>query len=268
MEFQYQQRLDLAIAAAQAAGEELLHRRESALVSEKSPRDLVTDADLAAQELIQRMLENAFPSDAFMGEEAGATIPPQSVVAGLPDAPPCWIVDPLDGTVNYVHRLQSFAVSIGLYAAGELQVGVVYDPVSNEMFHAFRGGGAFVNGQNLRSSQCSQLDQALVACSFAPRIAADSPEIERFLRMLPRCRAIRRLGSCALNLCYVAAGRLDAYWAASVKTWDAAAGALIAEEAGAIVTSLDGSEIDLWQPRFIASANRTLNDQIVACLNA
>jgi len=261
-------RLATAIEAARAGAVELMQRRDSRQVTEKGPRDLVTDADLAAQKAIREILTKAFPEDAFVGEEEGETDPPAEVRAGQHDAPACWIVDPLDGTVNYVHRLQSFAVSIGLFAAGELQVGVVYDPVCDELYSASRGQGAQLNGQPIKSSDCGELARALLACSFAPRVARGSAEIARFVRMLYECQSARRLGSCALNLCYVGAGRLDGYWAASVKSWDAAAGVLIAREAGAKVSRMDGSALDIWEPQFCASANEQVHLQMTELLSA
>ncbi|MEX0824948.1 MAG: inositol monophosphatase family protein [Pirellulaceae bacterium] len=259
--------LETAVAAARAGAEELMKRRSSRRVSEKGPRDLVTDADLASQTIIRAILADAFPDHAFVGEEEGENDPPSAVTAGGSDAPPCWIVDPLDGTVNYVHRLQSFAVSIGCFAQGGLRVGVVYDPVREETYTATAGGGAFLNGQPIETSDCTVVEEALVACSFAARVQRDSTEVERFLAALERCRSLRRLGSCALNLCYVAAGCLDGYWAASVKSWDVAAGALIASEAGARLTMIDGSPFDVWDPRFAVFANEALHRQMIEILS-
>lgn len=259
--------LETAIAAARAGADELMKRRSSRHVSEKGPRDLVTDADLASQTVIRARLAEAFPDHAFVGEEEGENDPPSAVAAGDADAVPCWIVDPLDGTVNYVHRLQSFAVSIGCFAQGAMRVGVVYDPVREEMYTATDGGGAFLNGQPIEASGCTDVEEALVACSFAARARRDSLEVERFLAALERCRSLRRLGSCALNLCYVGAGCLDGYWAASVKSWDAAAGTLIATEAGARLTMIDGSPFDVWDPCFAAFATESLHRQMVDLLS-
>lgn len=258
--------LEVAVAAARAGAKELMERRDSRRVSEKGPRDLVTDADLASQTVIRTHLAKTFPGHAFVGEEEGENDPPTAVAQGEPGAPPCWIVDPLDGTVNYVHRLQSFAVSIGCYANGAMRVGVVYDPVREEMFTATAGGGAFLNGQPIEPSECTAADEALVACSFAAGAQRDSAEVARFLAALENCRSLRRLGSCALNLCYVASGCLDGYWAASVKSWDAAAGALIAAEAGACVKRVDGAPFDVWHPQFAAFATEKLHRQMVAIL--
>ena len=261
-----QRQLEVAIQAARRGADELMQRRLSRQVSEKSPRDLVTDADLASQTAIRQVLSQAFPSHAFVGEEQGAGEPPAEIRGGQAGAPACWIVDPLDGTVNYVHGLAGFAVSIGLLAAGRLQVGVVYDPVADEMFTATAGGGARLNGTALQSSRCDRLSDALLACSFPPGARRDAPEVRQFAVVLERAQSLRRLGSCALNLCYVAAGRLDGYWATSVKSWDVAAGVLIAREAGATVTAVDGSPLDIWNPRFAAAASEPLRRDLVDVL--
>ncbi|QDS93303.1 Inositol-1-monophosphatase [Roseimaritima multifibrata] len=255
--------LQTAVRAARAGAVELMQRWDHRLVREKGPKDLVTDADLASQKAVRDILMGAYPENAFVGEENGETQPPEAVRDGELGAPACWIVDPLDGTVNYVHQLQSFAVSIALFAEGKLQVGVVYDPTREEMFTAERGKGAFLNGQPFTASDCTKLNEALVACSFATSVPRDSVEIERFVRMLGECQSIRRLGSCALNLCYVAAGRLDGYWAASVKSWDAAAGALIALEAGAQIAGLEGEPFDVWEPKFVAAATPVLQQRML-----
>lgn len=261
-----QEHLDVAITAAKAGAVELLSRWESHTVSEKAPKDLVTDADLASQRAIRSILMDAFDGYAFVGEEEGENDPPASVRRGDHDAPPCWVVDPLDGTVNYVHRLQSFAVSIGLYQAGKMRLGVILDPVTNEMFTAIDGQGAFLNGKPIHSSDCSDLSQALVACSFPAGVKSDSPEVQRFVKILEHCRSLRRLGSCALNMCYVAAGRLDGYWATNVCAWDSAAGIVIARESGAQLSAYDGSEMDDWVPKFCVSATKPIHQSMVSLL--
>ena len=260
--------LSIAVQAARAGAAELMARRDSRVVSEKAPKDLVTDADLASQKAVRDLLENEFPDYAFVGEEDGENDPPDSVRQGAADAPPCWVVDPLDGTVNFVHRLQSFAVSIGLYAAGKMRLGVIYDPVVDEMFTAIDGQGAFVNDRQMKASDCEDISHGLLACSFPAGVRADAPEVVRFTRVLERCRSLRRLGSCALNMCYVSDGRLDGYWATNVASWDAAAGIVIAREAGATITSYDGTPIDDWNPRFAVSATSSLHETMVGLLSA
>ncbi len=261
-----QQHLDVAIAAARAGANELMRYRDSRTVSEKAPKDLVTDADLASQKAVRDILLDAFDDYAFVGEEEGETEPPPAVRQGDADAPPCWVVDPLDGTVNYVHQLQSFAVSIGLYQAGKMRLGVILDPVTGELFTAVDGQGAHLNGKPLHTSDCSELSHALVACSFPAGVTGDSPEVARFVRVLEHCRSLRRLGSCALNMCYVAAGRLDGYWATNVSPWDSAAGIVIAREAGAELTAYDGTRLDDWLPKFCVAATKPLHDSMVELL--
>ncbi|TVQ01568.1 MAG: inositol monophosphatase [Planctomycetaceae bacterium] len=262
------QHLDVAISAAKAGAAELMARRDNRIVSEKAPRDLVTDADVAAQKAIRRVLEEAYPGYAFVGEEQGENDPPAAVRRGDPDAPPCWVVDPLDGTVNFVHRLQNFAVSIGLFAAGRLQLGVVYDPVYEELFAAREGAPATCNGRVMKPSGCERMDEALIACSFPAGIDRHAPAITQFVNVLENCRALRRLGSCALNLCYVADGRLDGYWATCVQSWDAAAGAVICRQAGAVINGYDGGPLDEWSPKFAATSTAGLNRRLTGLLQA
>lgn len=260
--------LILAVEAARAGAAELMSRYDDRVVHEKGPKDLVTDADLASQKAIRDMLSNAYPDYAFVGEEEGENDPPANVRSGDADAPPCWVVDPLDGTVNYVHRLQSFAVSIGLYAAGKMRLGVIYDPTRDEMFTAIDGQGAHCNDRKLSASGCTRIDESLVACSFRAGVQGDSPEVTRFVNVLEQCRSLRRLGSCALNMCYVAAGRLDGYWATNVAAWDSAAGTVIAREAGAILDGYGGEPFDDWAPKFCVSATPELQSQLIHHLRA
>ncbi|MDA9934607.1 inositol monophosphatase [Rubripirellula sp.] len=261
------QHLELAIRAAKAGAIELMSRRDSRVVQEKAPKDLVTDADLASQKAIREILLQGFPAYLFVGEEEGENEPPADVRRGDPSAQPCWVVDPLDGTINYVHRLQSFAVSIGLYANGKMCLGVVYDPVSEELFTAIDGEGAKCNGLPIKASDCSELGDALVACSFPAGVQGGDPEVAKFVTVLEQCRSLRRLGSCALNMCYVAAGRLDAYWATNVSAWDSAAGTVIAREAGAVLTGYSGDEMDDWNPRFCVAATSSLHQSMVSLLS-
>ncbi len=255
--------LHVALAAARAGADELMARYKNRVVSEKAPKDLVTDADLAAQTAIRAILEASYPSYAFVGEEEGENDPPEDVRTGHQDAPPCWIVDPLDGTVNYVHGLQGFAVSIGLYARGKMRLGVIYDPISQDCFTAIDGQGARCNDRLMKTSDVKKLDESLVACSFRAGVTRDSPEIARFLRVLERCQSLRRLGSCALNMCYVADGRLDAYWATNVAPWDSAAGVVVAREAGAVLTAFDGGKFDDWVPKFAVASTPALHQALI-----
>jgi myo-inositol-1(or 4)-monophosphatase len=258
--------LSVAVQAARAGAHELLRRRDARIVREKGPKDLVTDADLASQQAIRNILLDAFPEYQFVGEEQGEHGQPDMGRVAEQGSPPCWVVDPLDGTVNYVHRLQSFAVSIGLFADAKMRLGVIYDPVVDEMFTAIDGQGAHCDGQLIRPSDCRDLGQALVACSFPAGVKRTHPEVERFVNVLEACRALRRLGSCALNMCYVASGRLDAYWATSIAPWDCAAGVVIARESGAVLTAYDGSDFDDWNPKFCLSATAPLHQAMTSLL--
>ena len=262
------QHLEVAVRAARAGAVELMSRRDDRVVREKAPKDLVTDADLASQQAIRKILMESFEGYVFVGEEEGENDPIDSVRRGDEDAPPCWVADPLDGTINYVHRLQSFAVSIGLYAAGKMRLGVIYDPVADEMFTAIDGEGAFCNDKPIHVSDCSDLSRALLACSFPAGVQGGDPEVVRFVRVLEKCRSLRRLGSCALNMCYVAAGRLDGYWATNIAAWDSAAGTVIAREAGAQLTAYDGAPLDDWNPKFCVTATPDLHQTMIPLLSA
>jgi len=245
--------------AARAGGQELLSWVGRFKVHEKGPSDLVTEADLAAQEVVRGVLLSAFPDHHLVGEE--------SDTAARFDAEYCWVVDPLDGTTNYVHQIPHYAVSVALAERGKPIVGVVFDPVNNECFTARRGGGAHLNGEKIQTSGVTQLSQAVVAASFASKVRFPSPEIDQFVAAVQSCQGVRRTGSAALNLCYVACGRFDAFWALSTKAWDIAAGVVIVEEAGGAVTQLDGAPLRLEQPHPITSATAALQREFLEMLN-
>lgn len=225
---------------------------------EKGIRDLVTQADLESQTVIRDFFERSFPSHHFVGEE---TLPGD--ISPTQDREYCWIVDPLDGTTNYVHQLRSFAVSIALQHRHRTIVGTVLDPVLNECYSAIKGQGATLNDQPIQSSQCQHIEKSLFVFSFGrDDKTRDNPDVIRFLNVLEKVGSIRRLGSAALNLCYVACGRLDGYWATSLQKWDVAAGWLIAEEAGAFLADFDGGDLDLDKPRFCITATPELFSQV------
>lgn len=256
--------------AAKAGGRILLSWRDRFVAKCKAPSDFVTEADLASQKAIREIVLGAFPTHEFLGEEdlgdADRGNRSTSAAAEVSDAYR-WVVDPLDGTTNYVHGLQHYCVSVALERRGELLVGAVYDPIKDESFTAVAGQGAYVNGQALRTSQTESLRDALVAVSFSARVPRSSYEIKHFVEILHRSGATRRMGSAALNLCYIAAGRLDAYWATSVNTWDVAAGVLLVREAGGTVTGLDGGALDLDHPRLAASASPPLHGELLGALS-
>jgi myo-inositol-1(or 4)-monophosphatase len=229
----------------------------TASVREKGPKDLVTDADVAAQMAIEATIHESFADHRFLGEESTASI---CDFRGSDEW--TWVVDPLDGTMNYVHKLPNFAVSIALMKSDRIVLGVVEDPMSGEVYSAIHGHGASVNDVPLRVSGCQSLDQAMVAASFPPQVTKESPEVKQFLEVLVRSQSLRRLGSAALNLCYVGHGRLDAYWANRLKPWDVAAGSLIASEAGAVLTNLMGNEFDPWSGEVLVAASQALSDEM------
>lgn len=254
--------LQAACDAARAAGRVLLEHLGKAQVREKGKSDLVTDADIAAQRTIEQILTNRFPQYAFMGEESTPEV--QAAVRG--SGKTAWVVDPLDGTSNFVHRLPSFSVSIALVEGPEVKLGVIYDPLANSMYWASSDGPAMRDGKPIRSSGCTQLDKAMVCCSFPPGVSRGDKSVEQFLCVLEKSQSLRRLGSAALNLCYIAEGCLDAYWASSVKTWDVAAGYLIAQQAGAVFSHVNGQPFDVWNPQMLVSATPELHRQMLDCI--
>lgn len=243
--------------AARLGGEELVSRMGTARVSKKGPRDFVTEADLASQKVIHHHLLQAFPEHQFLGEES-TDDSSGDVQNGF-----CWIVDPLDGTTNYVHQLPSFSVSIGLYFDGAPLVGVVWDPILKEMFVGSKGHGATRNGEPIQVSSCEAMEESMVVISLNKSPTRNDHQIETLLRLLEQAGSIRRLGSAALNFCYVAMGRIDTYWGNGLKPWDIAAGALIAQEAGATLLESDGRPFQLNSDRFVCSATPKLAEQVV-----
>jgi myo-inositol-1(or 4)-monophosphatase len=225
-------------------------------VREKGPADLVTQADLASQEAIRRTVLGAFPQHSLLGEEKS---PDQPATAR---AEYRWIVDPLDGTTNFVHGVPHYCVSLALERSGELLVGAVYDPMLDECFTAAAGQGARLNGRPIHASRVSTLSETLAVASFPPSVKQDSPDLLLFLKMIGRTQGIRRTGSSALNLCYLAAGRFDIYWSYSTNIWDVAAGVLILREAGGHVTSTAGGEFCLEEAHFLAAANQELHARL------
>jgi myo-inositol-1(or 4)-monophosphatase len=257
--------LEAAKAASRKAGHVIVEMLHTAAVKEKSPKDLVTDADVAAQKVIYESLMSRFPSHRFLGEESDGH-EPKIVLDQLPPDTWCWVVDPIDGTANYVHRLPNFAVSVALVRANQSYVGVVYDPMADEMFSAVYSQGAWLNDLPIRASRCESMDQALIAASFPPNVQRNSIEVEQFIEVLVQAQSVRRLGSAALNLCFVGCGRLDGYWAGRVQSWDIAAGALIATEAKASLTARDGSPFSLTKGDLTVASTPVLHQALCRCL--
>ncbi|MHA7879836.1 MAG: inositol monophosphatase family protein [Saccharospirillum sp.] len=228
---QHGDRLRFATDLALQAGQLIRQRREAGQLNQdfKAGIELVTDADLASERLIKKALLASYAGDAIMAEETAQTLPDKELLG------PLWVIDPIDGTVNYAHHHNMVAVSIAWYDQGLAQVAVVYNPFLDECFTAVRGGGAWLNGQPIRVSDKTDIARALVATGF-PYIRETRAELVRRLgRVMEVCADVRRLGSAALDMCWVACGRLDAYYE-SVSPWDGAAAQLIAREAGATVS--------------------------------
>jgi myo-inositol-1(or 4)-monophosphatase len=239
---------EAACEAARRGAAVLAEWREKFQVREKGRADLVTEADIGAQNAIRDYLQGRFPGHAFLGEEG-----PGAKVRPGPGAPPTWIVDPLDGTTNYVHDIPLYCVSIGLEVAGELVVGVVYEPVRDEMFHAAKGQGAFLNWRRLRCSATESLDQAVLATGFPPDLRGQERTLEWWRYFSLRTRSLRRTGSTAINLAYVAAGRFDGYYAFDNHVWDVAGGVVVVREAGGVITNADGTPFDAYSADAVAS---------------
>lgn len=259
---QLQEFCDAACEAANRGGEVLLKWLGKTSPQKKGFRDFVTQADFESQQVIQDFLQQEFPDHRFIGEE---DLPSESQTVTKDDY--CWIVDPLDGTTNYVHQLRSFSVSIGLRRGDQTIVGSVLDPVLKETYAAMVGQGATLNGEPIKTSGADELGEALFVFSFGRGCKRDDPQVIRFLNILEEVSSVRRLGSAALNLCYVACGRTDAYWATQLKKWDVAAGWLIAQEAGATIKDFTDKPLDIDKPFFCAAASEALFEQAKPLLN-
>jgi myo-inositol-1(or 4)-monophosphatase len=222
--------------------------------------DLVTEVDHACEVLIVAGLHEARPGDAILAEEGRGE--------DHEGARWRWIIDPIDGTTNYAHGYPRFCVSIGVEHEGERAVGVVYDPLLDEMFTAVRGEGATLNGRKLQVTRESELGNALVATGFAYDVRRSAQDnIDHFIAFVKRARAIRRDGSAALDLCYVAAGRFDVYWELKLRPWDVAAGLLMVDEAGGRTSDLSGGPPQRSGFECVAT-NGSLHDQVLAILHS
>ncbi len=251
--------LEVCEVAVRRAGAVLLDRFGRARARQKGPRDLVTEADLAAQEVVRATLHEAFPTHALIGEEDS-----HSDTKSIENNDFRWIVDPLDGTTNYVHRVPFCCVSLALEQRGQLLAGAIFNPFCDECFSAAAGQGASLNGTPIKVSHVSLLSESLVAAGFPAAVCPESPDLGVFNEVVVRCQGIRRTGSAALNLAYVAAGRFDAAWSCSTKVWDAAAGSLIIREAGGVVTSLSGERVSMPEGPFVVAATPDLHRELVA----
>jgi myo-inositol-1(or 4)-monophosphatase len=250
--------LELAIALAQAAGAELRQRfGQRQVVTLKGDLDPVTEADHAADAIICQGIQQHFPNHAILSEEFGER---------YTDGPARWIIDPLDGTVNYAHGFPHFAVSIGVADLQGVRIGVIYDPLRNELFTARRGQAAYLNGTPLHVSPTTRLLRALLATGFPyDRHLKDDNNHREYTAFNLASQGVRRAGAAALDLAYVACGRLDAYWEQDLSPWDVAAGALLVTSAGGRISIYNGAPFDGLGHQIVAS-NGHLHDVIVAKL--
>ncbi len=250
--------LQSAEEAARLGGKVLRSWSTRFSVREKSRANLVTEADFASQQAIHEFLGRRYPQHGFLGEEGLADERPDSAYR--------WVIDPLDGTTNYVHGFPYYCVSIGLEKDGALIAGAIYNPISEEMFLAAAGHGATLNRQPLKCSAVDDLGEAMLIASLPVATTPEDPAVQRFLRVLGKAQTVQRTGSAALNLAFLAAGRVDAFWSASLKPWDMAAGVLILQEAGGRITSLDGGRFRLDVPSLLATNGSAIHDQLAGLL--
>jgi len=253
--------LTTAIEAVVRAGDLQMARLGHAIkVDKKGTIDLVTEVDLAVERMFRDLVSDRFPDHQVLAEELGgsAAIPPG----------PCWVFDPIDGTTNYAHGLPIFCASLALEIDGVAQVAAVYDPNRRELFTAERGGGAFLNGLPLRVSSARTLVDAMLVTGFPYDVHGRIDEIVGlFGAFVGRARAVRRLGSAAIDLCYVAAGRFDGFWESDLKPWDIAGGALVVAEAGGRVTNMEGAPFTS-RGRHVLATNGKLHDAMLEVIRA
>lgn len=242
--------IQLAIEAAREAGaflKEHVGRVRAVETKEDQERNLVSEIDKGSEAGIIAKIRGRYPGHAILAEESG----------GSGDAEYTWVIDPLDGTTNFLHGVPIFCVSIGIERRGELVAGVVYDPNLDELFTAEAGGGAYLNGRRLQVSAGDALIRSLLVTGFPYDIGRNPHHaVEHFTNFLMRARGIRRLGSAALDLCYTAAGRFDGFWEVNLHPWDMAAGVLLVREAGGTVTTFDGGLHTIRHPQIVASNGR------------
>ncbi len=258
--------VDVAVRAVREAADVLMayfaRPRRAGEVRYKGPVNPVTEADHASEACIVSVLRESFPDHSVVAEEGRGA---------LFEGAPCWYVDPLDGTTNFAHRLPWFGVSVALAEGDSVQVGVVYHPVLDELFVAEQGAGAWLRARGewvrLRVSSVARLQEALVATGTPPDIGTTGNNVPQIVTMLKRAEDVRQMGSAALNLCSVAAGRLDVFWEPDLNPWDVAAGALLVLEAGGAVTGMDGSPYTVHTRSPLAS-NGLLHQQVLALLRA
>ena len=256
--------LATAIEAVLRAGEiQMSHFGTDFKVDKKGTIDLVTEVDLAVENMFRRMIAERFPDHQVLAEELSLHTAGTAAPAGL-----CWVFDPLDGTTNFTHSLPIFCSSLALELDGVPLVGAVYDPTRKELFTATNGGGAFLNNAPIHVSKAGSLLESIVCTGFPYTVHTNAEEVlGLFGQFVGRARAVRRLGSAAIDLCYVAAGRLDGFWERGLSPWDIAAGALLVREAGGVLTKFDGADFDSRGGEVLAS-NPSIHGEMIESIRA
>lgn len=251
--------LNIAIKAARAAGS-IINRASLDLdalkITSKGPNDFVSEVDRAAEQAVIEILLEAYPGHGILAEETGRT-------HGAKNSEFTWIIDPLDGTTNFAHGYPVFSVTLALLIDGQPELGVTYDPLREELFWAQAGRGAWRGAQRLHVSATGELRASLLATGFAyDRASNPDNNLAEFSHFMPRTRGVRRAGSAALDIAWVAAGQLDGYWERGIQLWDMAAGVLLVREAGGVVTTYSGQP---WRPghRNVAAANSVLHQELL-----
>lgn len=255
--------INIATEAVRSASKIILRfmdRMDTIEINKKNINDVVTEVDrLSEQEIIDH-IQKAYPDHSILAEESG-------MIEGNEY---CWIIDPLDGTTNYVHSFPHFAISIAVKQKDQLTIGVVYDPIRNELFTAVRGEGAHLNNRRIRVSECKQAENSLIGTGFPFRKKQQTKHyLNTFESVFLNTSGIRRAGAASLDLAYVAAGRLDGYWEASLKEWDIAAGALLVQEAGGLLSDFQGENNYLFTGNIIAGnpkIHKSLQNLVIASL--
>lgn len=253
--------LNFAIETARDAGRVLLEKfGRIEKITKKGDINLVTEADLASEALITERIRSYYPRHGILAEESG-----EAVISGG-DGENKWIIDPLDGTTNYAHGYPCFCVTIALENKGEIVLGVTYDPTRDELFAAEKGRGATLNGKPIKVSKTDELGNAMLVTGFPYDIKQRDKFARHLTEFLLRSRAVRRDGSAAIDMAYVACGRFDGFWEEGLNPWDVAAGKLLIEEAGGTVSYYDGSKYSIYTPPIVCS-NGLLHDEMLGILN-
>jgi len=253
-------RLTIAIDLARQAGALLREGFDQVTeVNYKGEIDLITEFDLRSEQLLVEGIQQSFPNDAILAEEHGL----------VGESEHCWFIDPLDGTTNFAHGIPIFVISLAFAQGSQPLLGVIYDPMRDELFHATIDGGAWLNDRRLHVSAATTLNESLLATGFPYDIRTNPDNnLDHFARLILQSRGVRRLGAAALDLAYVASGRYDGYWEMRLWPWDWGAGLLMVKEAGGLVTRIDGGEEVFAEPTSILATNGHIHDEMIAVLSS